>query len=144
MSDGDKVRVQKEDFDLSRELAEIRKSSLTIGGIVFFLGVARDFSQGKAVDKLEFEFYPGMAERSLEELRQEAIQRFGLIDMRIIHRHGELLPGENIVLIVAASQHREGAFQSSSWCIAELKKRTPIWKKEYTADGDVWVEEAPK
>jgi len=138
-----KVRIQKEDFDVSRELALIKESSRTIGGVVAFVGIVRDFSQGQAVTRLLFEYYPGMAEKKLEELRREAMETFGLTDLTLVHRSGELLPGDNIVLIVAASEHRREAFEAASWCIAQLKERVPIWKKEYTSSGEVWVEGGP-
>ena len=140
---GSSVRIQTEDFDLSRELAEIGKNSRTIGGVVAFVGVVRDFSQGEDVEKLFFEYYPGMAEEQLGKLRLEGIERFGLTDLRIFHRSGELLPGDNIVLILAASEHRAAAFEAAAWCIAELKERVPIWKKEYTRSGQVWVDGGP-
>ena len=137
------VRIQAGDFDLSRELEEIKKTSRTIGGVVFFVGVVRDFSRGEEVDRLLFEYYPGMAEEQLVELRREAMERFGLTDLRLVHRSGELLPGDNIVLIVSASEHREASFKAAAWCISELKKRVPIWKKEHTRSGEVWVDGGP-
>jgi molybdopterin synthase catalytic subunit len=141
--DTGKVRIQKEDFDVSRELARIKESSSTIGGVVAFVGIVRDFSQGQEVAKLLFEYYPGMAEKKLEELRREAVETFGLRDLYLAHRSGELLPGDNIVLIIAASEHRREAFEAAAWCIARLKERVPIWKKEYTSSGEVWVEGGP-
>ena len=138
------VRIQKEDFHLSKELEEIKKVSGTIGGVVAFVGVVRDFSQGEQVEKLLFEYYPGMAEQKLDELRTEAVERFGLMEMSIIHRFGELFPGDNVVLVLAASAHRAEAFEAASWCIAELKVRVPLWKKEYTVGGEVWVEGGPR
>jgi len=137
------VRIQTEDFDLSRALEEIKGTSRTIGGVVAFVGVVRDFSQGEEVDRLHFECYPEMAEEQLGELRREAVERFGLTDLSLVHRSGELLPGDNIVLIVAASEHREASFKAAAWCIAELKKRVPIWKKEHTRSGEVWVDGGP-
>ena len=137
------MRIQTEDFDLSRALEEIKGTSRTIGGVVAFVGVVRDFSQGEEVDRLHFECYPEMAEEQLGELRREAVERFGLTDLSLVHRSGELLPGDNIVLIVAASEHREASFKAAAWCIAELKKRVPIWKKEHTRSGEVWVDGGP-
>ncbi len=137
---GARVRIQREDFDVAGALESIKSASPAIGGIVAFLGVVRDFSQGEEVERLFFEYYPGMAERQLEELRAEAVERFGLTDLFLQHRHGELRPGENIVLIAAASEHRAAAFRAAEWCIAELKKRVPIWKKEYLVSGEVWVD----
>ena len=134
------VVVQEEDFVLDEAVAEVKQASKTIGGIVAFLGVVRDFSQDEEVEKLFFEYYPGMAEKTLGELREEAIRRFGLLELSLRHRHGELLPGDNIVLIVAAGEHRREAFEAAQWCMSELKKRIPIWKKEHLVSGEVWVE----
>ena len=137
------IRVQTEPFSLDAEVERIKKTSPSIGGIVTFLGTTRDISRGGTVAKLEFEHYPGMAEKKLAEIREGAIRRFGLIDATIIHRVGTLPVGENIVLIVTAAEHRDEAFQACRFCIDELKRITPIWKKETTPDGVVWVEEHP-
>jgi len=137
------VRVQTEPFSLDAEVELIKRSSRSIGGIVTFLGTTRDISRGEAVAKLEFEHYPGMAEKKLAEIREDAISQFGLVDATIIHRVGMLPIGENIVLIVAAAEHRDEAFQACRFCIDELKRITPIWKKETTRGGVVWVEEHP-
>ena len=137
------VRVQTEPFSLDAEVARIKKTSSSIGGIVTFLGTTRDISRGESVAKLEFEHYPGMAEKKLAEIRESAIRTFGVIDATIIHRVGTLPIGENIVLIVVAAVHRDEAFQACRFCIDELKRITPIWKKETTPDGVVWVEEHP-
>jgi molybdopterin synthase catalytic subunit len=137
------VRVQTEPFSLDEEVARIKKTSHSIGGIVTFLGTTRDISRGESVAKLEFEHYPGMAEKKLAEIRESAIRMFGVIDATIIHRVGTLPIGENIVLIVVAAVHRDEAFQACRYCIDELKRITPIWKKETTPDGVVWVEEHP-
>ena len=136
----ERVRLQAGDFDISRELERVKAVSKTIGGVAVFVGVVRDFSRDQEVEKLHFEYYPGMAEEKLEGLRQEAMETFGLTELFLVHRYGELLPGENIVLIIAAAEHRQEAFTAASWCMAELKERVPIWKKEYTASGEVWVE----
>ena len=137
------IRVQEENFSVEDEINEIKKTSNRIGGVVTFLGTARDFSKGRNVTKMVFEHYPGMAEKKLEELRSNALEKFDIIDMNIIHRVGEIGIGENIVLIIAAAEHRADAFNACKWCIDELKKIVPIWKKEFTTDGDVWVEEHP-
>ena len=136
-------RIQTEPFSLDAEVERIKGTSRSIGGIVTFLGTTRDISRGNSVARLEFEHYPGMAEKKLTEIREEAIRRFGLIDATIIHRVGILPVGENIVLIVTASGHRDEAFQACRFCIDELKRITPIWKKETTPDGVVWLEEHP-
>lgn len=137
------VRVQNEPFSLDAEVEQIKQSSASIGGIVTFLGTTRDLSRGSKVAKLEFEHYPGMAEKKLAEIRERAIRDFGVIDATIIHRVGTMPVGENIVLIVVAAEHRDEAFKACRFCIDELKRITPIWKKETTPDGVVWVEEHP-
>lgn len=137
------IRIQKEPFSLDEEVARLKRSSPSIGGMVTFIGTTRDISRSKAVAKLDFEHYPGMAEKKLSEIRDRAIREFGVIDATIIHRVGTLPVGENIVLIVVASQHRDEAFRACRFCIDEVKRITPIWKKETTPDGEVWVENHP-
>lgn len=137
------VRVQKEPFSIEQEVERLKTASSSIGGIVTFLGTTRDISRDKAVSKLEFEHYPGMAEKKLAEIRERAIREFGAVDATIIHRVGTLPVGENIVLIVVAGVHRDEAFKACRFCIDELKRITPIWKKETTPEGEVWVEEHP-
>jgi molybdopterin synthase catalytic subunit len=139
----DKVRVQREPFDTAAELERLKAVSRRIGGVVLFVGVVRDFSQGHGVTKILFEHFPDMAEAKLAELRDAAIRRFGLIDLVLVHRVGELAPGDDIVLIAAAAEHRAAAFDGCSWCIDELKKSVPIWKKEHAPDGAVWLEAHP-
>ncbi len=140
---GGGVRIQKEPFSLDQEIGRLKGSSSAIGGIVSFLGTTRDLSRGKAVSMLEFEHYPGMAEKKLSDIRDRAIREYGVIDVTIIHRIGTIPVGENIVLILAAAEHRDEAFRACRFCIDELKRITPIWKKETTPDGEVWVEEHP-
>jgi len=138
-----KVRIQREAFDAAAELQRIKAGSSRIGGVVLFVGVVRDFSRGHGVTKILFEHFPGMAEAKLAELRDAAMVRFGLIDLVVVHRVGELEPGDDIVLIAAAAEHRAAAFDGCSWCIDELKKAVPIWKKEHAPDGAVWLEAHP-
>jgi len=137
------IRIQQEPFSVDEELERLKQSSNSIGGIVTFLGTTRDISRDKAVSKLEFEHYPGMAEKKLGEIRERAIREYGVIDVSIIHRVGTLPVGENIVLIAVAAMHRDEAFKGCRFCIDELKRVTPIWKKETTPGGEVWVEEHP-
>ena len=137
------IRIQTEPFSLDAEIERIKSTSKSIGGIVTFLGTTRDLSRGTHVTKLDFEHYPGMAEKKLGKIREGAIKDFGVIDVTIIHRIGTLPVGENIVLIVVAAGHRDEAFKACRFCIDELKRITPIWKKETTLDGVVWVEEHP-
>ncbi len=138
-----KVRIQEEPFSIEREIEALKRSSASIGAIVTFVGTTRDFSKGKHVAKLEFEHYPGLAEKKLAEIRKQAIEKYGVIDVRIIHRVGTLPVGDNIVLIAVAAAHRDETFKACRFCIDELKRITPIWKKETTPEGEVWVEEHP-
>jgi molybdopterin synthase catalytic subunit len=137
------IKIQKADFNIEEEILALRKPFLNAGAAVVFLGTARDFSKGKEIKGLEFEYYPGMAEKSLEGLREKVLNKFDILDAGIIHRFGKIEIADNIVLIIVVSQHRKEAFKACEFCIDELKKTVPIWKKEVTADGDVWVEEHP-
>ena len=137
------VRIQHELFSIDREVERLKSSSASIGAVVSFLGATRDISRAKHVAKLEFEHYPGMAEKKLAEIRERAIREHGAIDAVIIHRVGTIPVGENIVLIAVASEHRSEAFKACRFCIDELKRITPIWKKETTPEGEMWVEEHP-
>ena len=137
------VRVQREDFSIDEELCRVRARSKRIGGIAIFLGTARDRSKGKDVDGITFEHYEGMAQKKLREIRERALKDFGIIELSILHRYGEIGIGDNIVLIIAGAEHRAEAFQACKWAIDELKQITPIWKLEHTPDGEVWVEEHP-
>ncbi len=138
-----KIRIQREDFSVTDEIEALKKVSRNIGGIVAFLGTGRELSKGENITRLNFEHYPKMAEKKLEEIRDKAIRDFKIVDMSIIHRIGEIDIGENIVLIVAAGEHRKEAFQAGEWAIAELKRTTPIWKRETTSKGEVWVQDTP-
>jgi molybdopterin synthase catalytic subunit len=138
-----RARVQRGPIDVAAELARVTGGSRRVGGVVVFVGLVRDFSQGHAVTKILFEHFPGMAEAKLAELRAAAIERFGLLDLVVVHRFGELEPGDEIVLIAAAAEHRAAAFDGCSWCIDELKRSVPIWKQEHAPDGAVWLEAHP-
>ena len=135
----DAVRIQAEDFSQEEEIRALRASSNGIGGIVTFLGCARDFSEGREVSQISFDAYERMLLPELHKLRDEALARFKLIDARIVHRLGTLQAGEQIVLIAAAAAHRGPAFDACRWLIDELKERLRIWKKETTPQGDSWV-----
>ncbi len=137
------IRIQTDDFSVENETIKLRDTSKRIGGIVTFLGTARDFSKGQEINKMDFEHYPGMAEKRLGEIRDQALKDYDIIEVTIIHRVGEIAVGENIVLIIVGAEHRQDAFRACSWCIDELKRITPIWKKETTPKGVVWVEEHP-
>ncbi len=137
------VRIQHENFVVTDEIEAIKKVSRNIGGITTFLGTGRELSKGENISKLDFEHYPKMAEKKLEEIRIQAIKDYGIIEMIIVHRIGEINIGENIVLIVAAGEHRKETFKACEWAIAELKRTTPIWKRETTSTGEVWVQDTP-
>lgn len=137
------VRVQRENFSIDEEIDRVRRRSTRIGGIVTFLGTARDRSKGRDVSSITFEHYEGMAQKKLREIRTRALERFNVIEVLILHRYGNIEVGENIVLIVVGAEHRADAFQACQWCIDELKQITPIWKLEHTPEGEVWVEEHP-
>ena len=137
------VRVQREDFSVDAEINRVRGRSKRIGGISIFLGTARDRSKGRDVDRITFEHYEGMAQKTLREIRERALKDFDIIEVAILHRYGEIGIGENIVLIVVGAEHRAEAFRACEWAIAELKRITPIWKLEHTPEGEVWVEEHP-
>ena len=137
------VRVQRENFSVDAEIDRVRKRSTRIGGISIFLGTARDHSKGRDVSAITFEYYEGMAQKKLREIRERALKEFDVLEVLILHRYGEIRIGENIVLIVVGAEHRADAFRACKWCIDELKQITPIWKLEQTPEGEVWVEEHP-
>ncbi len=137
------VRIQDADFSIEEEVNALCASSRRIGGITTFLGCARDFSEGRDVFSIEFEQYAGMAERALRALHDEAMQRFDIIGVRIVHRVTTVHAGDRIVLIVVGAEHRKPAFEACEWLIDELKQRVPIWKKETTPDGESWVTQHP-
>ena len=119
------------------------RTSTALGAVNVFLGTARDVTKGQDVDWLEFEHYPGMAEAKLKEIRERSLEDFDILETLIYHRFGRIEIGENIVLIVCGAKHRAQAFEASRFCIDELKQITPIWKKEVTPTGEVWIEEHP-
>lgn len=137
------VRVQRENFSVDAEIDRVRRRSTRIGGISIFLGTARDHSKGRDVSAITFEYYEGMAQKKLREIRERALKEFDVLEVLILHRYGEIRIGENIVLIVVGAEHRADAFRACKWCIDELKQITPIWKLEKTPEGEVWVEEHP-
>ncbi|WP_413774736.1 molybdenum cofactor biosynthesis protein MoaE [Mesorhizobium sp. AR10] len=134
------VRIQAQDFDVAAEIARLTAGRADIGAIVTFSGLCRD-EQG-ALSALELEHYPGMAEAEITRIAAEAVQRWPLQGLTAIHRHGKIAPGENIVLVVAASAHRQAAFEAANFLMDYLKSRAPFWKKEHRADGSEggWVD----
>ncbi len=134
------IRIQREDFDLAREIALLVRGRADIGAIASFTGLCRD--EGGRLSALELEHYPGMAEAELRRVADEAASRWPLTGLVAIHRHGLIAPGENIVLVIAASAHRRAAFQGAEFMMDYLKTRAPFWKREHLVDGTTggWVE----
>jgi len=137
------VRIQQEDFSQDEEIRALQASSKRTGGIATFLGCARDFSEGREVSEISFDAYGSMALSELKRLRDDAIEKYGLLDARIVHRIGTVKGGENIVFIAAGAEHRVAALEACRWMIDELKQRVPIWKKEFTPQGESWVTPHP-
>ncbi len=132
------IRVQTEDFDIGAEVGALSKDRHDIGAVVTFSGTVRD-KTGDLV-ALELEHYPGMTEKELARIEKEAQERWPLEASLIVHRVGRLLPGENIVLVVTASAHRQAAFEAAEFLMDYLKTRAPFWKREETASGGDWVD----
>jgi molybdopterin synthase catalytic subunit len=135
-----RVRIQQEDFDLAVEAARLSATHSNVGAVVTFSGLCRN--EDGRLSSLELEHYPGMAEAEITRIAQEAVARWPLTGLTAIHRHGRIAPGENIVLVVAASSHRQAAFEAAAFMMDYLKTRAPFWKREHLVDGTpgVWVE----
>ena len=131
------VRVQQDAFDFGAEAADFAQGHRDMGAIVTFTGVVRDTDAGLA--RMEIEHYPGMTEKALRAHADEALRRFKLGDVRIIHRYGPLAPGEMIMMVATAAPHRADAFLAAEFLMDYLKSRAPFWKKELTDDGAQWV-----
>jgi molybdopterin synthase catalytic subunit len=133
------IRVQREDFDVGRELEALGSGNTRIGGIASFVGKVRDIG-GDGLSAMTLEHYPGMTEKKLAEIEAEALRRWPLEAGLIIHRYGRLEPGERIVLVATASPHRAAALESCAFLIDWLKTKAPFWKLEETREGARWVE----
>lgn len=134
-----KISVQAEDFDVSAEMARLTAQSSNVGALVSFTGLCRD--EDGQLSALELEHYPGMAEEKLSEIAGQAALRWPLDGLTVIHRFGKIKPGENIVLVIAASSHRRAAFEAADFLMDFLKTDAPFWKKEHLIDGrsGTWV-----
>jgi molybdopterin synthase catalytic subunit len=132
------IRVQQEDFDIGAEIATLKAGRTDIGAIVTFTGTVRD--QDGAVEAMTLEHYPGMTERELERIEAEAHARWPLQASLIVHRYGALKPGDTIVLVVTASEHRDAAFDAAKFLMDYLKTSAPLWKREEGPGGSRWVE----
>jgi len=135
-----KIAVQTEAFDLGAEVNAMSLGRTDIGAIASFVGLARDSNEGSGVQAMTLEHYPGMTEKALAKLVEEANTRWALLDVTVIHRVGRLLPGDPIVLVAVASSHRGEAFAACEFIMDYLKTRAPFWKKEETPQGERWVD----
>ncbi|MGR3713447.1 MAG: molybdenum cofactor biosynthesis protein MoaE [Shimia sp.] len=133
-----KIAVQSEPFDLGVESNAFASGHRDMGAIVTFTGVVRDLAQGD-LDRMVIEHYPGMTQKALEAIAQDAQSRWNLGDVLVIHRYGDLAPGEMIMMIATASPHRKDAFEAAEFLMDYLKSRAPFWKKEITSEGADWV-----
>jgi molybdopterin synthase catalytic subunit len=134
------IRIQSEPFDVAAETARLTAGRADIGGVVTFTGLCRD--EGGRLKALELEHYPGMAEAEIGRVAESALARWPLMGLTAIHRHGLIRPGEDIVLVIAASAHRRAAFEAADFMMDYLKTRAPFWKREHLIDGSAggWVE----
>jgi molybdopterin synthase catalytic subunit len=135
------IRVQQADFDIGAEFAALSTGRADIGGLGCFVGTVRDTAKGRKIVSMTLEHYPAMTERAMTRIAAEAESRWPLLGCTLIHRVGTLLPGENIVLVLTASAHRQAALDATGFLIDWLKTRAPFWKKEILSNGEeIWVE----
>ncbi len=135
-----RVSIQAEDFDLSREVAALRAQDRRVGAVCSFIGTVRDRNEGSSVSAMELEHYPGMTEKSIESMIDEAHRRFDIHAARVIHRIGLLQPLDQIVLVAVTSAHRGESFRACEFLMDYLKTQAPFWKKEQTPEGARWVD----
>ena len=133
-----KILVQEETFDFGAEAQAFASGHTDMGAIVTFTGVVRDLP-GDPLDRMVIEHYPGMTEKALTKIAEEAQSRWNLGDVLVIHRHGSLRPGDMIMMVATAAPHRVDAFAAAEYLMDYLKSRAPFWKQEFTADGSEWV-----
>lgn len=134
------IAVQEAPFDAAAEEQAVRAGNPRVGALVTFLGLMRDINEGDRVTTMTLEHYPGMTEKALTAIVEEAESRWDLEGVRVIHRVGELRPEDPIVLVTVASRHRGDAFRACEFIIDYLKTRAPFWKREQTPEGERWVE----
>ena len=135
------IRVQQTPLDVAEELTPLYKGNAGVGGVVSFVGLMRDVNEGDQVSEMTLEHYPGMTEKALRAIVDEAAARWGLLCARVVHRVGQIRPQDPIVLVAVASAHRGEAFRACEFIIDYLKTKAPFWKREQTADGRTrWVE----
>lgn len=136
----ERVSIQVDDFDLSAEVAQLRERNPGVGAVCSFVGTVRDRNDGQGVHSMELEHYPGMTEKAIEAMIDEAHRRFDILGARVIHRVGVLQPMDQIVLVVVTSAHRGESFQACEFLMDYLKTQAPFWKKEQTPAGARWVD----
>jgi len=134
------IRIQQADFDIAREIAALTKGRTDIGAVVSFSGICRGNEGGENIAALTLEHYPGMAEAEIARHVESAMSRWPLSGVSVIHRVGHISPGENIVLVLTASQHRQAAFQAAEFLMDYLKANAPFWKREESSAGTAWVD----
>ena len=134
------MRIQQADFDIAREIAALTQGRTDIGAVVSFSGICRGSEDGEPIAALTLEHYPGMAEAEIMRHAETAMARWPLTGVSVIHRVGRIKPGENIVLVLTASKHREAAFQAAEFLMDYLKASAPFWKREEGAGGESWVD----
>ncbi|MFO1111477.1 MAG: molybdenum cofactor biosynthesis protein MoaE [Bradyrhizobium sp.] len=134
------IRIQEGDFDVAQEIARLSKGRTDIGAVVSFTGICRGTEGHEPIAALTLEHYPGMAEAEIKRHAEEAMARWPLQGLTVIHRFGRITPGENIVLVVTASSHRQAAFQAAEFLMDYLKTSAPFWKQEESARGKSWIE----
>jgi len=135
-----RISIQTEDFDVSAELARLRAEDARVGAVCCFVGTVRDRSGGQPIEAMELEHYPGMTEKAIAAMIEEARRRFEVVGVRVIHRVGPLRPPDQIVLVVVTSAHRREAFEACEFLMDYLKTQAPFWKKETTPEGARWVD----
>jgi molybdopterin synthase catalytic subunit len=134
------VRIQTGDFDVAREIAALRAGDARVGAVAAFVGLVRDINDAAVVSTLTLEHYPGMTEKALARIVDEAKSRWNVYEALVIHRVGALKPTDQIVLVVVTGAHRGEAFAACEFIMDYLKTRAPFWKKEQTSAGERWVE----
>ena len=134
------IKVQREDFDIGREIAALTEGNTSVGGLAMFVGLVRDLAGDSPISAMTLEYYPGMTEKRLAEIAAEAKARWPLEGVLIIHRYGRLEPGDRIVLVAATSAHRQAALDACAFLIDWLKTKAPFWKLEEGAAGAAWVD----
>jgi molybdopterin synthase catalytic subunit len=135
-----RVAIQTQDFDVAAEIAALRGDDAGVGAVCSFIGTVRDRSEGASVSAMELEHYPGMTEKAIEAMIDEAFRRFDIRGVRVIHRVGPLQLKDQIVLVVVTSSHRGESFQACEFLMDYLKTQAPFWKKERTPEGERWVD----